>query len=74
MNVPRKNGKAVLWVYSRVCYTLLYMGKTLTAIRIEQNQLDKLEKIAKSEDRSVSYLIRIAVEEFLKRWEKKEGK
>jgi len=53
------------------------MRRTLTAIRIEQAQLNKLAKIGQTEDRSVSYLIRQAVEEFLKRREirgkKKEG-
>jgi predicted transcriptional regulator len=64
-------------VYPPKCYTLFYMRRTLTAIRIEQPLLDKLGKIAQSEDRSVSYIIREAIREFLKRREtrgKKEGK
>ena len=55
--------------YPLQCYTLLYMRRTLTAVRIEQPLLDKLGKIAQSEDRSVSYLIRQAIWEFLKRRE-----
>ena len=47
------------------------MRRTLTAIRIEQTLLDRLGKIAQIEDRSVSYLIRKAVDEFLARKERK---
>jgi hypothetical protein len=65
----RKSGTAVLLRYPPKCYTLFYMRRTLTALRIEQTLLDRLGKIAQTEDRSVSYLIRQAVEEFLKRRE-----
>jgi hypothetical protein len=72
----RKNGTAVLWRMPQKCYTLFYMRRTLTALRVEQTQLDKLAKIGQKEDRSVSYLIRQAIEEFLKRREtrRKEGR
>lgn len=50
------------------------MRRTLTAVRIEQTLLDKLGRIAQSEDRSVSYLIRKAVGEFLKRRETKRSR
>ena len=43
------------------------MAKTLTAIRLEPKQLAELEKIAKREDRAVSYLIRKAIDEYIKR-------
>jgi predicted transcriptional regulator len=39
----------------------------LTAIRLKPNQLQKLEKIAVREDVPVSWLIRKAIDEFLKR-------
>jgi predicted transcriptional regulator len=42
------------------------MAKTLTAIRLEPKQLTELEKIAKREDRAVSYLIRKAIDEYIK--------
>jgi len=41
------------------------MKLILTAVRLEARQLRKLEKIAKREDRSVSYLIRKAVDQFI---------
>jgi hypothetical protein len=50
--------------------TMLYMKSTarkLTAIRIEQRLLDTLAKIGAKRDRTVSYLIRKAVEEFVER-------
>jgi predicted transcriptional regulator len=40
--------------------------KTLTAIRLKPEQLKKLQKIAVHEDVSVSWLIRRAIDEFLK--------
>ena len=43
------------------------MAKTLTAIRLEPKQIAELEKIAKREDRVVSYLIRKAIDEYLAR-------
>jgi len=49
------------------CYTLLYVRKKLTAIRLKPEQVEKLEKIAFREDVPVSWLIRKAIDEFLKR-------
>ena len=46
------------------------MAKTLTAIRLELKQLAELERIAKREDRAVSYLIRKAIDEYIKREKK----
>jgi predicted transcriptional regulator len=37
------------------------------AVRIEEAKLADLQRIAKKKDRSVSYLIRKAIDEFLKR-------
>jgi predicted transcriptional regulator len=41
--------------------------KKLTAIRLKPEQVAKLEKIAVKEDLPVSWLIRRAIDEFLKR-------
>jgi predicted transcriptional regulator len=41
--------------------------KKLTAIRLKPEQIKKLDKIARREDLSVSWLIRRAIDEFLKR-------
>jgi predicted transcriptional regulator len=41
--------------------------KKLTAIRLKPEQLQKLGKIAVREDLPVSWLIRKAIDEFLKR-------
>jgi predicted transcriptional regulator len=49
------------------CYTLFYVRKKLTAIRLKPEQVEKLEKIALREDVPVSWLIRKAIDEFLKR-------
>jgi hypothetical protein len=49
------------------CYTLLYVRKKLTAIRLKPEQIAKLEKIARRDDVPVSWLIRRAIDEFLKR-------
>ena len=49
------------------CYTLLYVRKKLTAIRLKPEQLQKLEKLSVREEVSVSWLIRKAIDEFLKR-------
>jgi len=49
------------------CYTLLCVRKTLTAIRLKPDQIKKLDKIARREDLPVSWLIRKAIDEFLKR-------
>jgi len=43
------------------------MRKKLTAVRLKPEQLKKLEQIALREDLSVSWLIRRAIDEFLKR-------
>jgi predicted transcriptional regulator len=43
------------------------MRKKLTAIRLRPEQLQKLAKIAVREDVPVSWLIRKAIDEFLKR-------
>ena len=43
------------------------MRKKLTAVRLKPEQLQKLEKIAAGEDLPVSWLIRKAIDEFLKR-------
>jgi hypothetical protein len=48
---------------------LLYtvcMAKKLTAVRLKPEQLKKLEKIAVREDLPVSWLIRKAIDEYLK--------
>jgi predicted transcriptional regulator len=41
--------------------------KKLTAVRLKPEQVKKLERIALSEDVPVSWLIRKAIDEFLKR-------
>jgi predicted transcriptional regulator len=46
---------------------MLYVRKKLTAIRLKPEQVEKLEKIALREDVPVSWLIRKAIDEFLKR-------
>jgi len=43
------------------------MRKKLTAIRLKPEQVQKLDKIARREDVPVSWLIRRAIDEFLKR-------
>jgi predicted transcriptional regulator len=40
--------------------------RKLTAVRLDPQQVKALEKIGKREDRSMSWLIRKAVDEFLK--------
>ena len=47
------------------------MRKKLTALRMDKDHYARLEKIGQREDRPVSWLIRKAIEEFLKREEKK---
>jgi predicted transcriptional regulator len=42
------------------------MRKKLTAVRLKPEQLQKLEKIAVREDVPISWLIRRAIDEFLK--------
>jgi predicted transcriptional regulator len=41
--------------------------KKLTAVRLKPEQLKKLEKISVREDLPISWLIRRAIDEFLKR-------
>ena len=56
-------------------YTVYYarcMAKTLTAIRLEPKRIAELEKIAKREDRAVSYLIRKAIDEYVARHKKRK--
>jgi predicted transcriptional regulator len=43
------------------------MRKKLIAVRLKPEQLQRLEKIALREDLPVSWLIRRAIDEFLKR-------
>jgi predicted transcriptional regulator len=43
------------------------MAKKLTAVRLKPEQVKKLERIAVREDLPVSWLIRKAIDEFLKR-------
>ncbi len=43
------------------------MAKKLTGVRLKPEQLKKLEKIAVRKDLPVSWLIRKAIDEFLKR-------
>jgi predicted transcriptional regulator len=42
-------------------------AKKLTAVRIEQADLDALAKIGQREDRTQSYLINLAIKEFVAR-------
>jgi hypothetical protein len=53
------------------CYTMLHMKRTLTAVRLDPEQLKALEKLGQKEDRPVSWLIRKAIDEFLKRGTKR---
>jgi predicted transcriptional regulator len=46
---------------------MFYVRKKLTAVRLKPEQVDKLNKIALREDVPVSWLIRKAIDEFLKR-------
>jgi hypothetical protein len=43
------------------------VAKTLTAVRLKDRDLKELEKLAKKEDETVSFLIRRAIREFLDR-------
>jgi len=49
------------------CGTLFYVRKKLTAIRLKPEQVKQLEKMSAREDVPVSWLIRKAIDEFLKR-------
>jgi predicted DNA-binding protein len=46
---------------------MTYVKKKLTAVRLKPEQLEKLEKISVREDLPVSWLIRKAIDEFLKK-------
>ena len=46
---------------------MLYVRQKLTAIRLKLEQVEKLEKISVREDLPISWLIRRAIDEFLKR-------
>jgi hypothetical protein len=53
--------------------TLLYtrgVRKKLVAVRLKPQQVARLGKLALSEDVPISWLIRKAIDEFLKRWKK----
>ena len=43
------------------------MVKKLTAIRLDPKQIAQLERIAKREDRAVSYIIRKAIDDYIRR-------
>jgi predicted transcriptional regulator len=43
------------------------MVKKLTAIRLDPKQIVQLERIAKREDRAVSYIIRKAIDEYIRK-------
>jgi len=43
------------------------MAKTLTAVRLEPKQLAELEKIAKRQDRPIAYIIRKAIDEYVRK-------
>jgi predicted DNA-binding protein len=49
------------------CSTLYYVRKKLTAIRLKPEQVEKLERLSVRQDVPVSWLIRKAIDEFLKR-------
>jgi len=46
---------------------MCYVKKKLTAIRLKPEQIEKLGKLAVRQDVPVSWLIRRAIDEFLKR-------
>lgn len=53
-----------------LCDTVLHTNdvrKTLLAVRLKPEQVKKLNKLAAGEDVPVSWLIRKAIDEFLKR-------
>jgi predicted transcriptional regulator len=50
-----------------LCNTLRYIKEKLTSLRIPGKQYEALERIAKRDDRSIAWLIRKAIEEFVKR-------
>jgi predicted transcriptional regulator len=46
---------------------MYYMAKRLVTVRLKSEQVDRLAKIASRKDLPVSWLIRKAIDEFLKR-------
>jgi predicted transcriptional regulator len=50
------------------------MTKVLRAVRIKEGDLKALERLAKKEDETVSFLIQRAIREFIERMAKKAGK
>lgn len=58
-----KTRETLLLCYTRNRSLRVYYA----AIRLEPKQLAELEKIAKREDRAVSYIIRKAIDEYIKR-------
>jgi predicted transcriptional regulator len=50
------------------------MAKKLTAVRLDEAQHARLEKIAERDERSVAFLIRRAVNEYLDRTDPKPKK
>ena len=46
---------------------MIYVQKTLTAVRLKPAQIERLKRIAVREDLPVSWLIRKAIDDFLKR-------
>jgi predicted transcriptional regulator len=60
----------VLAIVSRLGHTLV-MVKKQRAVRIKEQDLERLEKLAKKEHETVSFLIQTAIREFLDRKESK---
>ena len=59
-------------LYAVVHFSMVREAKKLTAVRIEQTDLDALAKIGQREDRTQSYLICLAIKEFVARRGKKK--
>ena len=49
------------------------MAKKQRAVRIKEQDLERLEKLAKKEHETVSFLIQTAIREFLDRREEKKS-
>ena len=49
------------------------MKRTLVATRLQEQTLDRLQRIATEEERTLAYLLRKATEEYLSRKEKKRS-
>jgi len=47
--------------------TLASLLTKLAAIRLDSKQLAELERIAKREDRAISYIIRKAIDEYIRK-------